>query len=75
MLRDMHNSGSLKDGDVVALNQGVLQILPQRDLDGRALIYYDPSRLDTKYNVSSESMVRSRLCCCVYVFSCLLFNT
>ena len=63
MLRDMHNSGSLKDEDVVALNQGVLQILPQRDLDGRALIYYDPSRLDTAavYEVSSESMVRSGL--------------
>lgn len=55
MLQSMNKSGCLKPGDAAALDQGVVQFLPQRDLEGRALLYYDPSRHNKK--CSSESTV------------------
>eukprot|EP00571_Detonula_confervacea_P006130 CAMPEP_0172314744 /NCGR_PEP_ID=MMETSP1058-20130122/23296_1 /TAXON_ID=83371 /ORGANISM="Detonula confervacea, Strain CCMP 353" /LENGTH=498 /DNA_ID=CAMNT_0013028685 /DNA_START=66 /DNA_END=1562 /DNA_ORIENTATION=+ len=58
MLRPMDKSGALKDEDALALDRGVIQLLPQKDLDGHALIFYDPSRHDTKSCYSNESMLR-----------------
>lgn len=57
MLRPMDKSGVLREEDALALDRGVLQLLPQKDLDGRALIFYDPSRHDPKLGYSNESMV------------------
>jgi len=58
MLQPMGNSGCLKEEDSSALDQGVIQLLPQRDLNGHALIFYNPSRYDTKKPSSNESMLR-----------------
>lgn len=58
MLRPMDKSGVLKEEDALALDQGAIQLLPQKDLDGHALIFYDPSRHDIKSRHSNESMLR-----------------
>mmetsp|Transcript_41948 Transcript_41948/g.75584 ORF Transcript_41948/g.75584 Transcript_41948/m.75584 type:complete len:504 (-) Transcript_41948:132-1643(-) len=58
MLLPMDKSGALKGEDSLALDQGLLQLLPQKDLDGRGLIFFDPSRHDTKLGYSNESMLR-----------------
>lgn len=58
MLLPMDKSGALKEEDNVALERGVVQILPQRDTDGHALVFYDPSRHDPKLGYSNESMLR-----------------
>lgn len=58
MLCAMDKSGALKGEDSVALDQGMLQLLPVKDLNGRGLIFYDPSRHDPKLGYSNESMLR-----------------
>mmetsp|Transcript_22269 Transcript_22269/g.53941 ORF Transcript_22269/g.53941 Transcript_22269/m.53941 type:complete len:487 (-) Transcript_22269:266-1726(-) len=58
MLCAMDKSGALKGEDSVALDQGMLQLLPVKDLDSRGLLFYDPSRHDPKLGYSNESMLR-----------------
>lgn len=58
MLLPMHRSSALCPEDAPALEQGMLQILPQRDAEGRALLFFDPSRRDVRLGCSTESMVR-----------------
>ncbi|KAL7550876.1 hypothetical protein ACHAWF_014074 [Thalassiosira exigua] len=57
MLLPMNKSGTLKDIDSLALDRGIFQVLPQKDTEGRALIFYDPSRHDPKLGYSTKSMV------------------
>ena len=59
MFLPLSQSGALRD-DSSALSVGLVQLLPQRDLAGRALIFFDPSRYDTKSSkYSNDSLVRS----------------
>jgi len=58
MLLPMDRSGTLNGEDSLALDQGLLQLLPQKDLDGRGLIFFDPSRHNIKLGYSNESMLR-----------------
>ncbi|KAL7536028.1 hypothetical protein ACHAXR_006871 [Thalassiosira sp. AJA248-18] len=58
MFLPMDKSGSLKQEDAVALERGMIQLLPQKDVDGHAVIFYDPSRHDPKLGYSSDSMLR-----------------
>jgi len=58
MLLPMDRSGTLNGEDSLALDQGLLQLLPQKDLDGHGLIFFDPSRHNTKLSYSIESMLR-----------------
>lgn len=56
-LLPMNKSRSLREEDACVLHRGLFQILPQKDLNGRALIFYDPSRYDKKLCITNESMV------------------
>jgi len=58
MLLPMDRSGTLNGEDSLALDQGLLQLLPQKDLDGHGLIFFDPSRHNIKLGYSNESMLR-----------------
>ncbi|KAL9179910.1 hypothetical protein ACHAXT_007880 [Thalassiosira profunda] len=58
MLCAMDRSGTLKGEDSPALDQGMLQILPEKDAAGRTLLYYDPSRHDANGDCSTESLLR-----------------
>jgi len=58
MLLPMNKIGSLKLEDSLALDQGLLQLLPHKDGKGRGLVLFDPSRHDTKAGYPIESMLR-----------------
>ena len=58
MLLPMDRMISLKSEDSLALEQGFLQLLRQRDSKGRGLIFLDLSRHDPKLGYPIESMVR-----------------
>jgi len=58
MLLPMDKSGSLREEDSLALDQGLLQLLPQKDDNGHALLFFDPSRHNPKLGYSNDSMLR-----------------
>lgn len=58
MLLPMDRMSSLKSEDSLALEQGFLQLLRQRDSKGRGLILLDLSRHDSKLGYPIESMLR-----------------
>lgn len=66
MYLPLTQSGALID-DSLALSRGLIQLLPDRDVLGRAMLFYEISRHDCKLGYSDTSMVSGDLMFCLCI--------